>query len=165
MIWTKQVVHRSRRSSAICPVAPRLPKRTHKHSANHKALSLSLSVCRVKAGRKAWLTASCLAVSPQTLKDLKPKLKELLKPCRWSHPYGGSGQCEAPRRPCVLRQHWLIGFTARPWHFDWPGDHLWDRVLAPVRVDSERVDGRLASADAFTGHIWPPVERLTACDR
>ena len=28
----------------------------------------------------------------------------------------------------------------------------------------ERVDGRPVSADAFTGHIWPLAEHLTACD-
>lgn len=41
-------------------------------------------------------------------------------------------------RPCVLHQHWLNGFTAQSWHFDWPRDHLWDRVLAPVRMDQWR---------------------------
>lgn len=27
-----------------------------------------------------------------------------------------------------------------------------------------RVDGRPASSDVFTGHIWPPVGHLTVCD-
>lgn len=29
----------------------------------------------------------------------------------------------------------------------------------------EQVDRRPVSADAFTGHMWPPVEHVTACDR
>lgn len=36
---------------------------------------------------------------------------------------------------CVLYQHWVTRFTALSWHFHWPWDHLWDRALAPMRVN------------------------------
>lgn len=63
-----------------------------------------------------------------------------MKFTKWCHQYGWNafrriGFCETTLFLCVLRQHWLIGFTAQGWHFHWPWDLLWDRVLAPVRVD------------------------------
>lgn len=173
IIWTEQGDLESRRNLSNSSCHSRAAKGTEKHSANCKVLSptLSISIWWMPIGNIKfdwqWVPQS-LGLWQKTHKVVTG-LEQNLKKC-WNPPYdvicvseARLGEVVSVRlrlRLCVLHQHWLIGFTAQSWHFHWPKDHLWDRVLAPMRVDqwtSEQAPRVLMHPHGLLWNIWQHV--------
>lgn len=94
-------------------------------------------------------------------KQKKTKLEELLKPTRWCYLYGWNSplfsSVSCVSIDSLISQHRADIFIGPKITYGTGCWLLWGWT-------SRQVDRRPVSADAFTDHIWPLVEHLTACD-